>query len=225
MLPSSTPVDRSDRVGALASRLPGATRVFERHHIDYCCAGARTVAEAAALRGLDVERVVSDLNATLGESREGVDWTTQSSEALIAHLIERYHEPLRDELPRLLRMAARVREVHGERDPIRLARLVELLTQVTDELLMHIHKEERVLFPLIQAAEEQRARVPAEMMRAEHAELGVQLAELRRLTDDFVPPPGACATWRGLWLGLAEFEREMHAHVHLENNILFARLG
>ena len=49
------------------------------------------------------------------------------------------------------------------------------------------------------------------------------LAALRKLTDDYVAPEWACATFRALYQGLEELEASMHVHVHLENNVLFPR--
>ena len=49
------------------------------------------------------------------------------------------------------------------------------------------------------------------------------LARMRELTDSYTPPADACPTFRGLYYGLAELERDMQIHIHLENDILFPR--
>ena len=54
-------------------------------------------------------------------------------------------------------------------------------------------------------------------------ELGGMLRKLRSLTGEYVVPEGACNTWRALWVGLEVLERELHEHIHLENNILHKR--
>jgi regulator of cell morphogenesis and NO signaling len=64
---------------------------------------------------------------------------------------------------------------------------------------------------------------PIAVMEDEHDAAARALAELRRLTGGFVPPTGACTTFRGLYHGLAELEGDTHRHVHLENNVLFPR--
>jgi regulator of cell morphogenesis and NO signaling len=43
------------------------------------------------------------------------------------------------------------------------------------------------------------------------------------ITHHFTPPPGACPSFRALYSGLEGLERELHRHVHLENNVLFPR--
>ena len=60
-------------------------------------------------------------------------------------------------------------------------------------------------------------------MEAEHEEHGANLERMRELASDYQPPPGACGTWRALYLSLAEFEREVMKHIHLENAVLFPR--
>ncbi|MGH9505724.1 MAG: hypothetical protein ACRD13_02270, partial [Terriglobales bacterium] len=51
----------------------------------------------------------------------------------------------------------------------------------------------------------------------------VMMRQIRQLSGDFTPPPGAGSQLGLLYRLLAEFERDLHRHVHLENNILFPR--
>src|SRR5207245_6995263 len=62
---------------------------------------------------------------------------------------------------------------------------------------------------------------PIRALDREHAEVGPALTELRNRTADYRPPEDACNTFRGLFQGLAELERDLHEHIHIENNILF----
>ncbi|HLG97063.1 MAG TPA: hemerythrin domain-containing protein [Bryobacteraceae bacterium] len=64
---------------------------------------------------------------------------------------------------------------------------------------------------------------PIARMMADHDEAGTLLARLRSLAGDFRPPDEACPSFRRLYAGLEEFERDLHRHIHLENNILFPR--
>ena len=43
----------SQTVGEIASALAGATAVFRKHKIDFCCGGAVSLDEAARKRGVD----------------------------------------------------------------------------------------------------------------------------------------------------------------------------
>jgi regulator of cell morphogenesis and NO signaling len=60
-------------------------------------------------------------------------------------------------------------------------------------------------------------------MVAEHDSAGQALGSMRQLTAGYTPPEGACNTFRAFYFELDEMERDLHQHIHLENNILFPR--
>ena len=64
---------------------------------------------------------------------------------------------------------------------------------------------------------------PIRQMEMEHEAAGALTARLRELTDGFTPNAESCNTHRAMLAGLAEFESDLHRHVHKENNILFPR--
>ena len=152
---------------------------------------------------------------------------------LIAHIQARYHTHLCDELPRLDEMLAKVVSRHGDHLPETLLPLRDTFEALRDDLLSHMMKEDRVLFPGIVALEQGADRPDAEaaswlatpiaVMEAEHAEAGAALEAMRTQTNGYAPPDWACPTFRGLYFGLAQLESDMHVHVHLENHILFPR--
>ena len=49
------------------------------------------------------------------------------------------------------------------------------------------------------------------------------MAYIRELTADYSVPDDGCTTYRVGLQELEAFERDLHAHVHLENNILFPK--
>jgi regulator of cell morphogenesis and NO signaling len=61
------------------------------------------------------------------------------------------------------------------------------------------------------------------MMEHEHEFVGDAMAEIREVTGGYAVPDDACGTYRVCLQELAAFESDLHAHVHLENNILFPR--
>jgi regulator of cell morphogenesis and NO signaling len=58
-------------------------------------------------------------------------------------------------------------------------------------------------------------------MLLEHDRVGELLAELRRLTDDYQPPPDGCPSYVTCFAALADLEDDTHLHIHKENNLLF----
>jgi regulator of cell morphogenesis and NO signaling len=212
-------IDPTETLADLAIRLPGASRVFQRHRLDFCCGGRRSLADACAARGVDPAALLAEL------AREGAPPETASAARLpvgelIDHVLTRYHEPLRAELPELVRLARKVERVHAEKPGCPLG-LGDCLARVQEALELHMHKEEKVLFPLLRAGRGALAALPASVMRQEHDEHAAALRRIRELTGDLVAPPHACTTWRALYLRLDALERELMEHIHLENNVLF----
>jgi regulator of cell morphogenesis and NO signaling len=150
---------------------------------------------------------------------------------LTRHIVERHHRFIRDESPRIQGLLMKVCEKHG-RTHKELLDLKALFDTVTQELGEHMMKEERVLFPYIQRLSEEAEPPPAcfasvespiATMTADHKKAGAILAKMRALSGGYQPPASACATFQALYRALEAFERDLHWHVHLENNILFPR--
>ena len=62
---------------------------------------------------------------------------------------------------------------------------------------------------------------PVSCFESEHEDAGAALMQLRQLTDQYVPPEGACASWQALLAGLAHLDQDLRIHIHKENSILF----
>ena len=211
-------------VGELAATRPASTRVFHRRGIDFCCGGGKTLAEVCLRKGLDVKVLLAELQNELAQGDgEAVAWTEQPLPALVSHLLERYHAGLREELERLRGLAIKVLRVHGAKDPVRLQRLFDTYSELADDLVPHLEKEERVLFPWILSGRPVPHGGPIAVMMSDHDGAAALLARLRELTGDYLAPEGACNSWRALWAGLAALDRDLTEHIHLENNILFPR--
>lgn len=210
-------------VGQLASTLSGASRVFHRHGLDFCCGGQVSLAAACAKAGLDTDALIAEIQEEAGRADGSFQpWAERPLPELIDHILAHYHEPLRAELPRLLAMARKVEAVHAEK-PACPHGLAQHLEHVSEELELHMQKEEQVLFPLLRGGRGPMAAMPIGVMEEEHRDHGKNLERLRELTSGYTPPPEACGTWNALYLGLAELEREVMEHIHTENNILFPR--
>lgn len=217
------PNPEAQSLAELVTTRPAASRVLHRHGLDFCCGGRERLADACAAKGLDVASVLAELAGEEERPGESVRWDERELEELIEHLLENFHAPHREELPRLTEMAAKVERVHADK-PTCPKGLAEHLRAMTEELDLHMQKEEQVLFPMVRAGRGRMAAMPIQVMEEEHRDAGQALATLRRLAHDFVAPEEACNTWRALYLGLAEFERDLMQHVHLENNVLFPRV-
>ena len=217
-------IDKEQTLGRLATDVPTAARVFHRHGLDYCCGGNRSLSAACAESGLDLGTVLEELKAAAATSPgTGERWAERTIPELIGHIIERYHIPLKLELPRLVELARTVERVHGSK-PSCPRGLAQHLAEMQQAVAEHLMKEERILFPLVLTAPGRMARMPIQVMLSEHDDHGQALRRTRTLTGDFRLPPEACLKWRELYRALAELEEELMAHIHLENSVLFPKV-
>ena len=213
-------------LGQLARRIPGATRLFDAHRLDFCCGGNKTLRAAAAAAGVDTAPIVEELRllAERADTSGERDWQDAPAIELVEHILARYHAVHREQLPELIRLARKVEQVHGDRADCPHG-LAEHLSAMAQELESHMRKEEDVLFPMIVRGQGPRAGAPINVMRMEHDDHGVALRAMEAMTNDITAPAGACTTWRALYTGLRTFRADLMAHIHTENNILFERFA
>lgn len=211
---------RTRTVGEIAARLPGATAVFRKFKVDFCCHGDIALADAARKRGIDAEDLVRELTGL--ELAQAAAPESRTSSDLIAHILTRYHETHRRELPELINLAKKVEAVHADH-PQAPRGLADFLRQMLGELEMHMKKEELILFPAMQRGAAIPLGGPIEQMRLEHVDHGEHLARLEQLTNGFALPEGACRSWQALYRGAAKLSEDLMQHIHLENNVLFPR--
>jgi regulator of cell morphogenesis and NO signaling len=210
-------------LGELARDIPGATRIFNEHGLDFCCGGHVSLRAAATIKDFDPEVIAARLQQAIAAAAPAErDWNAATPGELVEHIVSRYHDTHREQLPELVRLAHRVETVHGEK-PECPRGLGELLERIQEEMESHMQKEEQVLFPLFARGLGAMASGPIAVMRMEHEQHGENLQQMATLTNDITLPAEACNTWRALYLGLRTLREDLMEHIHLENNILFAK--
>ena len=229
---------QSQTVGEVAAGSAVAAKILERYGIDYCCGGKRPFEDACREKGLSPASVANEIaTAAATPPVQPKDWNTAPLRELIRHIVSTHHEFLKLELPRIAQRLQKVVEVHGENDPATLHQLADVYEGLWQELNLHMHKEEMMLFPAIERYEAAtRSGLPLPpapfgsianpigVMEAEHDSAGLALNRIRELTVDFQAPPYACSTYCAMLDGLRALETDLHTHIHLENNILFPRV-
>ncbi len=222
-------------VRELALEVPNATRVFERLKIDYCCGGGRNIAEACAAVGVRIDEL-SRLLDEAGAARDGArDYNKGPLADLIRHILDTHHVYTREESSRIRALLEKVCGKHGEGHP-HLLEVRDLFLKLDADLQPHLFKEEQILFPYILRLEAARdaggmppfapfgtVNNPVRMMLFEHDTAGDLLREIRAAARDFRLPDTACMSFRALFQALEDFEKDLHQHIHLENNVLFPR--
>lgn len=237
-----TSITTQTTVGQLVAARPARSRVFEQLGIDYCCGGKLPLEQTCDAHGLDAATVVKMLEAVdhaiteaenAGASAAAhVDAAAMSLTDLADHIEKTHHAYLRTELPRLQWMIGKVANAHGQRYPW-VVQIQHLFAGFQEELMAHMFKEENILFPIIRALESGQDHKlnhcggsianPIRVMEAEHDGAGDALAQFNKLTNNYTAPPDACNTFLAMMDALAQLEKDMHQHVHKENNILFPK--
>jgi len=224
-------------VAEIAATSLAAVRVFEKYGIDYCCGGKRPLVDVCREKGHDAAVVQAELDAALADApAQARDWNTAPLADLVHHIVTTHHEYLRLELPAIQVRLDKVYRVYNQRYGPTLTGLPEVYQGLRTELEQHIQKEEMMLFPAIVANEIAATTgrpapptcfgtvaAPINMMEVEHENAGAALVKIREITRNFELPEYACVTFRALMSSLDELERDLHLHIHLENNILFPR--
>lgn len=139
---------------------------------------------------------------------------------LTKYIETRYHARHREQLPALAELSERVEMVHAE-DPAVPAGLASVLARMIGAMEVHMKKEELILFPAIRKGGVPGLENPIAVMRADHDDHAVELAEIRRLTGGPKLPGHACGSWTRLYAGITEFMDDLQEHIRLENDVLF----
>lgn len=239
MLLQSTMLDPTKTVRELALEIPNATRIFEKMKIDYCCGGNKSLDDACAIAGVEVgelERLFAEATKTAAPANGTLDFQKLTLTDLIGHILAKHHVYTKEEMARLQLLIAKVIAAHGMNHP-ELTHMGELFQRLCDDLTPHMAKEENVLFPYIEELEASilqnrpgpfapfgTVKNPIRMMMMEHDTAGDLLREMRALSSDYAVPADGCISYQTLYQALEAFEKDLHQHIHLENNILFPRV-
>ncbi|MBN8836813.1 MAG: iron-sulfur cluster repair di-iron protein [Sphingobacteriia bacterium] len=214
-------------LAAIVTNNHRAATVFEKYSLDFCCKGKRSLAEACAEKNIVQGDVINDLLNQLSEQPKHIPFAEMTNEQLISYILIRHHFYVKQSMPTINMHLQKVAVKHGERFPYML-KVWELFKHLEQDMLMHLHKEEVILFPRIKELNSEpisgniaSIKNPIHVMEAEHDEAGELMYKIRTLTNNYEIPENACTTFKVVLGELKEFEEDLHQHVHLENNILF----
>lgn len=210
--------------------------IFSKYKIDFCCNGGRTIEEACEKKGLDTTIILDELSTVLNTSiNQSIDYKSWPLDLLADYIEKKHHRYVEEKIPVLRQFLDKLCRVHGERHQ-ELFKINELFTASAGELAAHMKKEELLLFPFIKkmvTAKLENSKLqspsfgtvenPIAMMMEEHDNEGERFRQIAELTNNYNPPADACNTYKVTFAMLDEFEKDLHLHIHLENNILFPK--
>ncbi|MGD9874346.1 MAG: iron-sulfur cluster repair di-iron protein [Kiritimatiellia bacterium] len=228
-------VRQDQTVAELVIGHPELREKLEKMGIDYCCGGKRPLGEAVGAAGIEWPAFVSKLQGEAKPSAQK-DWSKAPVTELADHILDKHHAFMKEQLPRMDSLLAKVRSAHGENHGAMIDDLRRVFNSLRSEIEMHLMKEEQILFPAIKAVDAYVSGTgglpvihcgsvanPIRQMEHEHDSAGEALAEMRRITGNYTLPEDACQSFAALYDGLQAIEADLHEHIHLENNILFPR--
>jgi regulator of cell morphogenesis and NO signaling len=224
------------KVKDIALSSPAARQVLENAGVDYCCGGGKSVHEACLQANVPAEEILKRLHEnSKGAGPEEITWSSKPLAELTQHIHERHHRYVRETIARVRPLLEKVKTRHGE-NHCEIAAIEGLFLEVSQEMIMHMQKEEQILFPYIDAIERsangnvslerpffQTVQNPIHAMMKDHDSAGDLVKQIRKASSQYTAPADACASYKALYQELHDFEADLHQHVHLENNILFPR--
>ncbi len=222
-------------VGEIAKKYFQTVKVFDDYQIDFCCGGKQSLVETCKEKSLNMTEIVEKLEQSIRTSTDAPQFDTMPLDELIQYIESKHHTYVREQIPLLTKLLNKIAEVHGEIHP----ELIEVnahFNESAGQLTMHMQKEEIVLFPLIQKLLQLKNKNksmsilssasvvhPIAAMVQEHENEGARFEEISRLTNNYTLPEGACNTFSAAYETIQAFEKDLHRHIHLENNILFPK--
>jgi regulator of cell morphogenesis and NO signaling len=224
------------KVKDIALANPGARQILEDAGVDYCCGGGKSLHEACLHADVPAEEILKRLRENSKHvSPDESSWALAPLSDLTRHIREKHHRYVREAIVRIQTLLDKVGAKHGEDQP-EITEIQRLFTEVGREMIMHMQKEEQILFPYIGALEQARSshssvetpffqtvRNPIHAMMKEHDAAGQLVKQIRTASSEYTAAVDACTSYKALYQDLKEFEADLHQHVHLENNILFPR--
>lgn len=210
--------------------------IFKRYRIDFCCNGNRTIADVTQSKGIDEEKLLSELNEVMAEKVQGeIDFKSFPIDLLADYVEKTHHRYIEQRIPEITPFLSKVARVHGANHP-ELLEVEQLFTETAQDLAAHVKKEELMLFPyirqMVKSSMGNKVRPKTalgsateyiEQMEEEHDAEGERFRRISELTDNYTPPADACRTYMVTFDMLREFEEDLHRHIHIENNILFPK--
>lgn len=231
LLPGFDNLPGKRSLGELVAENADRAKIFDEYDLDYCCGGKLSLEEACDNNDLDLQVVVTRLRQLDSDAPTEAGFVDVGLTELVDNIETTHHKYLKEELPRLEKLADKVAKVHGVRAP-QMVELAYLFRNLREELVQHTLKEEMVLFPYIRRLDSEvvtrspqfgAVANPIRCMEAEHDDAGKALVKIRQLTDDYTAPHHACASWVALLSGLESLDKDLRTHIHKENSILFPR--
>lgn len=212
--------------------------VFKKWGINYCCGGNLPLEEVCQLQQLDKGAVEGDLqkatqSITLSNSLHFDEWPV---DFLVDYISYVHHAYLKETVPSLTQNLHSFIQGHKKKFPD-LEQVEEVFTNLKEELMEHVEKEDSTIFPYLKQISNTYKRKEiygslfvrtmskplTQVVESEHRRIAILLTQLREVTNHYQFPNHACTNHQVIYHKLREFDADLVQHKHLENNILFPK--
>lgn len=228
--------DAQKQIGQFVADDFRTAAVFSNYGIDFCCKGDRTVEEVCKKNNIEVEELLGKLlEIQISNNQQSIDYKSWPLDLLAEYIEKKHHRYVEEKTPVLRQFLDKLCKVHGQRHP-ELLEITTLFIGCAKEMASHMKKEELILFPFIKRmvkAQMEGTKIespqfttvenPIALMKHDHELEGDRFRKIVELTNNYTPPADACNTYKVTFAMLDEFEKDLHLHIHLENNILFPK--
>lgn len=209
--------------------------IFEQKGLDFCCNGHLTLKEACTNHQIQEAEILTAIQSLPTNQSPEMAFHTWPLDLLADYIEKKHHRYVENQIPIIQGYLEKICRVHGNQHP-ELNEIKLLFLQSAAELSAHMKKEELLLFPyirkLVQHKESSQPKPqasfaniqnPIQVMMNEHSSEGKRFDKIALLSHEYTVPADGCTSYRICFAQLKDFEKDLHIHIHLENNILFPK--
>ena len=227
-------IKKGKTVASVVAENIKAAHILNKHGIDFCYGDRITIDKACEESGVKFSLLENELKLVDNVSK-AFNYNAWDLDFLIDHIINFHHTYVEESVILLQQYADKVSRIHGDEHE-ELITINELFKEVASELTVHMKKEEKILFPYVKHLVKSKregedpnfphfvtVNNPIKLMKGEHEFSGEIFETIARLSNQYNAPNDVCDTYKAFYAKLEEFEKDLHQHILLENNILFPK--
>ena len=211
-----------------------AISVFDKYNFDYCFNGNKSIRDVCKEKNLDLRVLVDELKILPDEFQidKFSEWRL---DFLIDYILNNHHQYIHKMIPVISDLSQKISDEYGEKFS-ELKSIARIFAVVYKDLKQHMLKEEQILFPYIKqlvslniAGNKSEKPYfgmidnPISMMESDHKNALDEYDNLKKLTNNFTTPEESNEPLKNFLKELRDFGKDLHIHIHLENNILFPK--
>lgn len=227
---------RQNIVGRLVAEDYRIAAVFQNYGIDFCINGDRSIEEVCLENNIDESLLIQEIDLRIAiNDNQVLDYNRWPLDLLSEYIEIIHHKYVDNPIPIIKGYLKKIIAAHGKRHP-ELYDILDLFEETATELTLHMKREELMLFPQVRKmfinhkeGKESVARLfgsfknPISTMMKDHTDEGARFKQIRTLSNDYEVPSDGCNSYKVTYKLLEEFEKDLHLHIHLENNILYPK--